>query len=193
MEKDFRGINSFETLPKRVFLDSCILQIIFDYGECVFENIEPKPTRPIFRIPGGYKELRSIQDIFFVNQRAQFEFALSRHSVNETAARGNSGHFNWVLEVMNYWERILEDYENSPFSEKSEFRAALADHRSLGYLSQKDRLLLKDALSLECEAFLTIDYKLLRNSAHLNKKLGLRLFTPSEYWDVLKPWAGLYV
>ena len=193
MEKDFGENYSFETLPKRIFLDSCVLQIISDYGEYVFDNVEPRPTRSIFRIPGGYKELQSIQDIFFVNQRAQFEFALSRHSVNETVARGNSGHLNWVLEVMNYWERILEDYENSPFNEKSAIRASLADHRSFGYLSQKDRLLLKDALSLECEAFLTIDGKLLKNSAHLNEKLGLRLFSPSEYWDVLKPWARLYV
>ena len=175
------------------FLDSCVLQLIFDYGECVFENIEPRPTRSIFRIPGGYKELRSIQEIFFVNQRAQFEFAISRHSVSEAAERGNSGHFSWVLEVMGYWERILGNYENSLLSEKSANRASLAEHRSLGYLSENDRLLLRDALSLECEAFLTIDYKLLKNSGHLHKKLGLRLLSPSKYWGLLKPWTTLYV
>ena len=138
-------------------------------------------------------EIEALQKIFFVNQRAPFEFALSRNSFSEVVERGDHRYFQWVCDVGDYWETILDSYGTSSARMESTTKISFADDSSLGYLSEKDRILLRDALQLECEAFLTVDRRLLKNSAHLNKKLGLRLLAPSEYWDVLKPWARLYV
>lgn len=62
-----------------------------------------------------------------------------------------------------------------------------------GYLSAKDRLLLQDALSLECDAFLTLDRRLAKNSKHISREVGLQVFLPAQLWGVLRPWARLFV
>jgi hypothetical protein len=46
---------------------------------------------------------------------------------------------------------------------------------------------------LECDAFLTCDRKLARNSHHLNAELDILVLTPIKHWRILQPWAGLYV
>jgi hypothetical protein len=57
----------------------------------------------------------------------------------------------------------------------------------------KDLLLLKVALSFGCEAFMTMENRLPKNAAHMERKLGLRVATPAQYWELLRPWAKLYV
>ncbi len=81
--------SSFYDLPRRIFLDSSTLQTLQDYGEFVYENVEPEPDDRIYRIPTGYEELDSLRAIRFVAQRAMFEFTLSDHSFEEVAAKGD--------------------------------------------------------------------------------------------------------
>jgi hypothetical protein len=49
--------------------------------------------------------------------------------------------------------------------------AARLSERRFGYLSAKDKRLLRDAIELECDAFLTME---------------------KSYWALLEAWAGLY-
>jgi hypothetical protein len=53
-----------------------------------------------------------------------------------------------------------------------------------GYFSDKDRLLIRDAVMLECHAFLTMDNKLARNAVHIEKELGLKVLSSSGYWKL---------
>jgi hypothetical protein len=64
--------------------------------------------------------------------------------------------------------------------------------KSYKYLSEGDRALLKDALALECDTFLTMETKLPKNAAHIEKTLGLRVLTPIEMWNYIQPWAALF-
>ena len=80
MDEQRRPLEAFDALPRRVFLDSCTLQTLQDYGEFIWENVELSPSDCIHGIPGGYEELDALRAIFFVNQRAMFEFALSKAS-----------------------------------------------------------------------------------------------------------------
>jgi hypothetical protein len=49
----------------------------------------------------------------------------------------------------------------------------------------------RDALALECDAFLTMEKKLAKNAAHIGTQLGLKILRP-DYWALLRPWAALY-
>jgi hypothetical protein len=75
---------------------------------------------------------------------------------------------------------------------ESEALAARLDESKFGYLSAKDKLLLRHAVLLRCEAFLTVERRLPRNAAHIERELGVRVLTPVTHWDLLRPWAALW-
>jgi hypothetical protein len=50
----------------------------------------------------------------------------------------------------------IEEYAGGAF-DGSGLEAAMRDEECFGYLSAKDKVLLRDALALECDAFLTIE------------------------------------
>jgi len=192
MESQGQQQSSFEDLPRRIFLDSSTLQALQDYGEFVYDNVEPEPADRLYRVTGGYEEVDALRAICSVGQRAMFEFALSDNSFEEVAAKGDPSYLQWAYEMLGYWQGCLSAYNESPFDGSGrELASRLGDLR-FGYLSGKDRLLVQDALLLECDAFLTMDRKLARNAGHLHREVGLRILLPTQYWKLLRPWAALY-
>ncbi len=192
MEKKSDETSAFYDLPRRIFLDSSSLQALHDYGEFVYENVEPRAEDRIYRVTGGYGELDSLRAICFVGQRAMFEFALSNHSFEEVAAKGDRSYLQWAYEMLGYWQGCLAAYDETPFHGSGRELSSRLEDPCFGYLSGKDRLLLRDALLLECDAFLTMDQRLARNAGHLQREVGLRILLPSQYWELLHPWAALY-
>jgi len=63
---------------------------------------------------------------------------------------------------------------------------------SVGYLSKEDQLLLRRAVVLRCEAFLTVERRLPRNAAHIRRELGISILIPIMHWEMLRPWAALW-
>jgi len=51
------------------------------------------------------------------------------------------------------------------------------DGNSFGYLGAGDRALIKDAVLLDCDAFLTMEKRLPKNAGHIKRELGLRVLT----------------
>lgn len=180
----------FEALPERVFLDSSTLQMLQDYGGAIWEN-EPLPSNaPVHRMPHGEATVETLRSIFFVNQRALWQFALSENSLQEVADRQDHRYLQWAYDVLDHWRICIE--ESGPPSPRGVEVAALLDGASFGYLSRGDKALLFDALALECDAFLTCDAKLAKNADHLERALPLLVLTPTRYWEMLSPWAALY-
>ena len=66
------------------------------------------------------------------------------------------------------------------------------DSHSYDYLSMGDRTLIKDALTMECDAFLTMENRLPKNARHIRKTLGIWVLSPVEMWEILRPWAALF-
>lgn len=60
-------------------------------------------------------------------------------------------------------------------------------------LDTKDRELYLQAASLGCDAFLTTDYKTIVNRRERLPAWGPRVVTPTEWWDEMRPWAGLFL
>ena len=79
------------------------------------------------------------------------------------------------------------------FTRRSYQASLRLDEPRFGYLSSKDREILKDAVGLQCQAVLTMERRLPRNSPHLERELGLQVLTPTSYWELVEPWAGLWL
>ncbi len=192
MRERRQSLEAFDALPRRIFLDSSTLQTLQTYGSFIFENEEPSQGDRTHRIPGHFAEIDALRVIFFVNERAMFEFALSGNSLREVADSRDPRYLQWAYDVLDHWEACLEGYGGSAFTGEGHVRAALLDGNAFGYLSTKDRLLLHDAIVLECGAFLTMEHRLSKNAAHIQQKLAIRVLRPTQYWELLRPWATLY-
>jgi hypothetical protein len=132
----------------------------------------------------------------FIGQRACFELVLSHNSFREVEKSGRVSYLLWAYEVLGYWEDIVANYSAhgvAPFTGRGDRLARKLKTANFGYLSAKDWLLIHDAVLLECDAFITMDTKLARNSGHVERELGLKVLLPSGYWRLLAPWAALYL
>jgi len=181
----------FESLPQRVFLDSSTLQMLQDYGAQVWENESLPNNDRIHYVTDGPAMIDALRRIFFVNQRALWQFALSDYSLREVAAKGDDRYLQWAYDVLDHWRICLE--ESGPPSSIGQAIGNKLKTTSFDYLGQGDRKLLLDAVTLECDAFLTCDRKLAKNNHHILAELGIMVVTPIQYWRILEPWANLYV
>jgi hypothetical protein len=181
-----------DNLPSRIFLDSSTLQTLKTYGQFIWDGVSIDPNDVILKIPDGVENLNALKNVFLVNQRANFEFALSRNSLREVEAMGDNSYLQWAFEVLDHWQLMIDTYERNPFDSKDSRRASKVDMPSFGYLGSGDRRLIKDAIMLGCDAFLTMERKLPKNARHIYRELRLLILTPIQYWDLLKPVASLF-
>ena len=87
----------FENLPKRTFMDSSVLQTLEDYGEYVYDGGELKYNFAILKTPNGLKNLDALRYIMEVAQRVNFEFALSKNSLNEVYVKHDFNYIQWAI------------------------------------------------------------------------------------------------
>jgi hypothetical protein len=180
---------SFDDIPRCIFLDSSALQTLQSYGEFIYDNVDIDPGDRIHRDLAGVAKLEAFRWIMQVAQRAPFQFALSDNSFHEVIRRGDASYLQWAYEVLDHWHASREETP-SPFGGVE--IAAMIDSNAYSYLGAGDRALLKDALLLGCDSFLTMENKLPRNGDHIQRTLGLRVFSPAGFWELLRPWAALF-
>jgi len=157
------------------------------YGGFLYENESLPHKDPIRLDPLGEAKLDALRAILQVSERGSFEFALSENSLAEVGRAQDSSYLRWAYDLLDYWLA----FEAADI--RSELPARLVmTSASLGYLSEGDRALLADALALNCDAFLTVESRLPKNSQHIEKVTGLRVLTPIGMWDLLRPWAALF-
>lgn len=187
--------DKFLTLPRRLFLDSSTLQTLEDYGECIYDNSPVDQNARILRRKNGIENLEALRNIFSILYRASysFELAISRNSLSEVHAKGDPYYLKWAYDILDHWTSCIESYEGSEaFSGKGVRLFESLNEKKFLYLSNKDRMLIFDAIRLECDAFLTMEEKLPKNAEHIRKELGLLILRPIDYWEMLKPFASLY-
>jgi hypothetical protein len=179
----------FEKLPRRIFLDSCTVQTLHDYGAYIFDG-EPIPDADrIYRVPEGIQKVKTLRDIFLINERAQFEWIVTHASMVEANDKGDPAHLRWLWDIAHH-SAVCLALEGST-KESWAFSARLMEPR-FGYLGTKDRLLIQEAVAFRCEAFLTMERRLPRNAGHIERELGIRILTPITHWQMLRPWTSLW-
>jgi hypothetical protein len=179
----------FESLPRRIFLDSCTAQTLRDYGGYVFEGEPISAADRIRRVPDGFANLKALRNIFLINERALFEWIVSHGSMDEANDKDDPGHVQWILDIAQHSEVCLDS--DGPTAESEALATRLSEPR-FGYLSKKDRRLLQEAIFLRCEAFLTMERRLPRNAEHIRSHLHIEVLTPLVHWEMLRPWAALW-
>ena len=181
--------HSLESLPRRIFLDSCTAQTLRDYGGYIYEGEPVDASDRIHRVTDGIANIEALRNIFLINERALFEWIVSSGSLHEAGEKNDPGHMQWLWDIADHSDVCLEG--SGPTAE-SESLAARLDEPKFGYLSEEDRKLLRHAIVLRCEAFLTVERRLPRNAEHVQRELGIRILTPITHWQMLEPWAALW-
>src|SRR5215472_18795297 len=84
-------------------------QTLRNYGGYIYEA-EPIPASDrIHRVTDGIANLETLRDIFSVNERALFEWILSRGSMEEAHEKRDRGHSQWLWDIADHSEICLED------------------------------------------------------------------------------------
>lgn len=87
--------------------------------------------------------------------------------------------------MFEYWILTIEGYSpDSPFSGKGQSIMDKINQAQFGYLSEKDKQLIFDAVTNECIIFLTVENKLPKNNVHIKNKLGINILRPFDYLEI---------
>jgi hypothetical protein len=197
------ALEQFVSIPGRLLIDTCILNLLQDEGEYIFEGVVPDDYVGD-DIPLDWSALRSI---FKVNERASFQFLVSpitfAELANEKDMLMSQRRLLWVLDILDVWLVMLEEtgdriseggtvrhrFKLPPELQELERRLlAMSDFRR----DPLDRLLLIQYKMGNCDAFLTLDCNTIWRHREWLSAQGIRVLRPSEFWDILKPWAALW-
>lgn len=192
MSNDSSSYEAFLSLPRRVFIDSSVLQNIHRYGEVLFEDQALGAEAHVRKMEQGPEEIVALRKVLLVANRGDFQFVVSRNSLKEVARKADSSFLDWAREMFWHWEESLA-WTGIKHVEEAGKTATKLDSNKFAYLSAGDRALLRDAILVSCDAFLTMDFRLRKNSFHLQQELKIRVLSPTDYWTLLQPWAALYV
>lgn len=145
-----------EDLPGRVFVDTCVVNFILDYGAEIYENEAP-PDNIDDRT---FRDIQALRSVFFVGERAHWQWAISPHTwqgVNQTRdPRRRHNLESWLRDIWQYWCDIIDQDDDLPtFIEAERLRVRLLSSGCLNVFPDlSDRVLICDAVAYRCELFL---------------------------------------
>ncbi len=192
--------SSYESLPKRIFLDTNILQYLQDFGEFIFDHyqeneeylISPK-GKQISKETTLYKEIEALRFLLLGIDRTNVEFAISENTFNEVQKKEDSSYTRWFFEMWDYWQNILQEYNDEipSTSAKLKLKEFDRDHSLLRRLSKADSNIIRDAIFFDCNAILTTD-KFKSFHKEINNRYKLMVLSPVDLWRLLKPWQAFW-
>jgi hypothetical protein len=126
---------SFESLPRRIFLDSCTAQTLRNYGAYIYEG-EPIPDSDrIHGVTNGLANIDALRAIFLVNECAQFEWIVSSGSMQEAHDKRDRGHMQWLWDIAHHSEVCLEG--EGPTAESEALATRRRTARGVGKANRK--------------------------------------------------------
>lgn len=187
--------DSFYAIPRRVFLDTSVVNLALDYGDQI-HNGEEMPEAISDRLHG---DVDALIDIFATGQQAFWQLAISPQTYREVITTNDPHRRHhlevWFVEFWHYWREIVGSMDNLPtFIEAEEARIGLLASGILDVLPDpEDRVLVCDAVVYRCDAFCTRDWRTILRHRGTLSGLPLRILTPSEWWEEIKPWAAIWL
>jgi hypothetical protein len=178
-------VQTWLSLPRRIYLDTSTLQNLYDFDGEIFEGEPFEPVGRAARVPDLAAEIDALQMIFLINQRGVFEFVVTEASLREVVNRTHAGYTQWVYDVLDTW-LIQSEGTERPAPGKT------FEDRRFSMISVKDRRLLQEALDWRCDAFMTMERRLPTAAVFIERQTGLRVMRPTTYWELLSRFSQLY-
>jgi hypothetical protein len=174
----------YKEIPGRVFLDTNIIDCLVKWPECIFE-MEETPPEMESRLR---TDIESLMHVFHVGSRAYWDLVASELTLKELSATQDAALRDELLE---YGIGFVEGDENKEYA--SELARRLRDSSFLASLpDSNDRDLIAHAIAFQCDAFCTRDRRTIHRKRDSLCALPLKILTPAEWWQHIKPWAGLW-
>lgn len=184
---------SLQDVPGRVFLDTCVVNFWLDHAEQIhdgvaFDDVSTRTRRD---------DIEAISGILQVGHRANWHLVVSPLTLHELAATREEERraqlFKLFQEVWQSSRQYREDDVPSP-REVARFNRELLPLGRLDVLPDaNDRALLFDAIVSGCDAFCTRDWSTIIRHRRELKQLPLRIMRPVEWWNLIRPWASLWL
>lgn len=176
----------FDRIPTRIFLDTNIINILVKWPEYVFEQYPLDTSVPSDR----HEDIHALCNIFTVGQRACFDICASRKSIAELAATPSLELRDQLLDYglcLVPVDEELDSYANDLARRltDSKFMASLPD--------MADRELIAHGIAMHCDVFCTRDIRSIHSRRSALGNLPIRIHTPKEWWQHIRPWAGLWL
>lgn len=183
-----------EELPGRIFLDTCTVNFVLDYGENIFDGTLPDESLPK-RIKS---DIEALYNIMLVGKRAMWQLAISPLTYEEIINTNNDYrkfHIEaWFKEIWGYWLRILQDDSDKyPLDKSEQIRINILSSGILDIIPERnDKSLILDSIIYQCDFFCTRDWKTMLKYRNLLAELPIKIITPSEWWEIIRPYSGLW-
>lgn len=132
-----------------------------------------------------------------------FQVVVSPITIGELSAIGDfhdrERRVRWALDVLDHWQITLWHIEDKTVRQRRTLTRELShlekellkvsDFRRSPY----DRLILLETRMANCDALLTVDYATILRHRKVLASLGIVVLSPSQFWEILKPWARLWL
>jgi hypothetical protein len=180
-------------VPGRVFLDTCVVNFMLDFGEQIHDGGSLPPVGP-----REVADIEALRDLFVVGQRAMWQLAISPYTYSEIARTRDEARLRhlhvWFQELWQYWRSTIEQNNDLPdFIEAEDVRVRTLISDYLSCLPDvADRVLICDALVYRCDLFCTRDWTTILKHRTALSGLPIEIVTPAEWWAKVRPYAGLW-
>lgn len=181
-------------IPGRIFLDTCVVNFILDFGEQIHDGLAVPPQVG----ERDAADIEALYNLLLVGQRAMWQLAISPHTYFEIARTRDESRRSdldlWFQELWQYWRSTVDANNDLPtFIEAEDLRVRTLSSCYLDVLPDVgDRVLFCDAIVYRCELFCTRDLStIIRHRSEL-QGLPIEIVTPSEWWSRIRPHAGLW-
>ena len=177
----------FERIPRRVFLDTSVVNVLVKQATHVFEQ-EPIPDETEATLA---LDTEALMHVFYIGARAAWDILGSPKTIEEISRTRDPSLRDDLLDY------ALNLVDADPNSEGRAFAADLGrrliDAPFVAALPDPaDRELIGNAVGLGCDVFCTCDRATIIRKRDRVRQIPLRILTPAECWAHVKPWAGLW-
>lgn len=177
----------FQSIPRRIFLDTNIINVLVKHSACVFEHeLISHSTEEKLAI-----DIEALRHVFHVGVRANWDLVASPKTIEELSDTKDEtlrdDLLDYGLGFVNLDPNCGERRHAVGLGRRiidSSFVAALPD--------VADRELIGNAIGFGCDAFCTRDEATIVRRRNKLRQVPLRVLTPVEWWACIKPWAGLW-
>lgn len=177
----------FESIPRRVFLDTSVVNVLVKQAEYIFEQ-EPIPTtiEPTLAL-----DTEALMHIFYVGARAGWDILGSSKTLEEISRTRDQ---SLRGDLIDYALGLVDsDPNNEGRAFAADLGRRLVDAPFLAALPDPaDRELIGNAVGFGCDVFCTCDRATIIRKRGQVRQIPLQILTPAEWWAHIKPWAGLW-